>query len=176
MNAAHALDNLRLVRDVLATHGARSFLVDGTLLGAVREGGFIAHDTDVDTGCFIGDLRPAVLPALVRAGFRVHRRFGAPKRGYQWSLKRHKIKTDVFFYYTDRHGRYHAAWQKKQPIRYSYWRFDLAPIEFMGEAFLAPDDPERFLMTKYGPGWREPVTEWDWAWGPRNATAWGTVR
>jgi len=173
MNATHALDNLRLVRDVLHRHGARPFLVDGTLLGAVREGRFIAHDTDVDTGCFIEDLRPRLQCALTRAGFRLHRIYGTPARGYQLSLKRHKIKTDVFFYYRDPQGRYHAAWQKGQPIRYRYWDFGLAPIQFLGLRFLVPDDPERFLRTKYGEVWRTPQVEWDWAWGPANASAWG---
>jgi hypothetical protein len=48
----------------------------------------------------------------------------------------------------------------------------LAPLTFLGRTFLAPSDPVAFLVTKYGPEWRTPVTTWDWAWGPRNAVAW----
>jgi hypothetical protein len=109
---------------------------------------------------------------MLTAGFRLHRELGTPERGYQYSLKRHGIKTDIFFYYADRDARYHAAWHRRRPIRYAYWLFDLALIEFRDEMFHAPDDPERFLVTKYGPTWRKPVAEWDWAWGPTNAAPW----
>ena len=172
MNAAHALANLVAARDALTACGARPFLVDGTLLGAIREGDFIAHDRDTDMGCFIEDHVAGMIPAMKRAGFRIGKRFGAPGRGLEYAFRRHAIKLDVFFYYSDEAGSFHAAWKNGQPIRYSYWPFGLAPVEFMGETFLAPDDPERFLATKYGPDWRTPVTDWDWAWGPANAGRW----
>lgn len=172
MNPRIALVNLVLAQDAVKSIGGRPFLADGTLLGAVREGGFIAHDKDTDMGVFIEDYRTDLIFAMQRRGFRVRRIFGSPGRGFQIAFRRLGVKLDMFFYYTDERGRYHAAWKQGEPIRYGYWHFDLAPIGLMGRTFLAPDDPERFLVTKYGPDWREPVTEWDWAWGPKNATAW----
>jgi hypothetical protein len=172
MNAAHALANLVDARDALSTTGARPFIVDGTLLGAVREGGFIAHDTDVDLGCFIEDQSPEMIAAMEWAGFTFRKQYGTASRGLEYSFRRHDIKLDLFFYYTDDRGRFHAAWKKRRPIRYRYPLFHLAPLEFMGETFMAPEDPETFLVAKYGPRWRTPVVDWDWAWGPANAERW----
>jgi hypothetical protein len=176
MNAEYALANLVDARDALVSCGARPFLVDGTLLGCIREGGFIGHDLDVDLGCFIEDLDvEAMTDAMTSAGFAPWKSYGTPERGFQLSFKRHGIKLDVFFYYIgERLTRFHAAWLKDTPIRYTYPPFSLAPVSFLGETFLAPDDPVRFLVTKYGLDWRTPVTPWDWAWGPKNATPWST--
>jgi len=177
MNAVHALANLVAARDALTSCGARPFLVDGTLLGCVREGAFIAHDLDVDLGCFAEDLNAqAMTDAMAAYGFAPWKSYGTPGRGFQLSFKRDAIKLDVFFYYLAADiGRFHAAWLKGEPIRYTYPPFSLAPLSFLGETFLAPADPIRFLVTKYGPDWRTPVTPWDWAWGPKNATAWGAA-
>lgn len=174
LNPRIALANLVEVRDALEAFGARPFLADGTLLGAIREGGFIAHDLDTDLGLFAEELRPEMAGAVVARGFRIKHQLGMPDRGFQWSFVRHRVKTDVFVYYLEAGLRYHAAWWKKLtvPIRYEYPAFELKRVAFLGTPFWAPADPMAFLERKYGPDWRTPKTDWDWAWGPRNARAW----
>lgn len=173
MNVTLALANLLKGYDALARAGARPFLVDGTLLGAVREGSLMAHDKDVDLGVFIESWRPECVTAMQRAGFEHRRTFGSAERGLELSFRRRDLKLDVFMYYLDGDVRYHAAWPKGQaPIRYDYQAFDLAPIALAGREFMAPADPEAFLVAKYGEDWRVPVAEWDWRWGPKNARPW----
>lgn len=46
----HILDNLLAVDAVCRAHGLRYYIVDGTMLGAVRHGGFIPWDDDIDIG------------------------------------------------------------------------------------------------------------------------------
>lgn len=173
MNRDDAFENLCAAVDALEGVGVRAFLVDGTLLGAVREGDFIAHDTDIDLGVFISEHTPMIVLAMKRAGFTHERTLGRLNHGYELSFRRKGIRVDLFFYYKDATGFYHAAWVKRRtPIRYRYDRFSLAPLEFRGRTFLAPSPVEGFLVTKYGPVWRTPVVEWDWKWDPKNAQPW----
>jgi hypothetical protein len=175
MNAGVALGNLSLASAAITRAGARAFLVDGTLLGAVREGAFIAHDRDVDVGVFIEEWSTKLPTEMQRSGFQMRRVFGNPDLGLEIAFRRQGLKLDVFFYYLDAETgqRFHAAWPKGQPpIRYEYDAFDLTTLVFMGQKLLAPADPEAFLAAKYGPEWRTPVVEWDWRWGPKNARPW----
>lgn len=177
MNPRHARANLMDADRAIRATGARPFLADGTLLGAVREHALIPHDRDLDLGVFVEEAdAQRIIRALTGAGFLHRKTFGTMERGLELSFRRHWIKLDVFFYYRDAVGRYHAAWPSDGvPIRYRYDDFSLALLPFLFSVFLAPADPERFLVTKYGPEWRTPVTVWDWRWDPRNATPWDAV-
>jgi hypothetical protein len=172
VNSLSARKNLFAVAGALERAGIRAFLVDGTLLGAIREGDFIAHDRDVDLGVFAAEHVPEIPALITAAGIPHLRTYGTLERGLQYAFRARAVKVDLFFYYADAAGYFHAAWKDDQPIRYGYPPFSLAPLTFLGRPFLAPADPERFLRTKYGPDWRRPVKDWDWAWGPRNAVPW----
>ena len=172
MNQADALAGLVAARDALGAIGIMPFLVDGTLLGAIREGGFISHDTDTDMAIFREELDVIrMIQAMTAAGFVYRKKYGRPSRGCQLVFARNEVKLDIFVYYRDTHL-FHAAWKRGRPIRYEYEPFTLAPLEFLGETFMAPSDPVRFLVAKYGRYWRTPVKKWDWAWGPVNARPW----
>ncbi len=58
------LDAVSVLLAVLANHNIGVFLTGGTLLGAVRHGGFVPHDDDLDLGCFSDDIDR--IEALVR--------------------------------------------------------------------------------------------------------------
>lgn len=68
------LDVLKMLRDVMSQNGIRYFLGYGTLLGAVRHGGFIPWDDDVDL--FVPrkdyDRLCAVLKEECPAGYRLY--------------------------------------------------------------------------------------------------------
>lgn len=57
-------------------HGVEFWLSEGTALGAVRDGEFIARDSDVDVSVHLKDLdrvRRVIVPALLTRGFRVYK-------------------------------------------------------------------------------------------------------
>lgn len=53
-------------------------------------------------------------------------------------------------------------------VDYIYSIFELSTIEFLGENFNCPNDPEKFLECKYGLDWKVPKLEWDYAFSPLN--------
>ncbi len=181
MNKAAARSLLNDMHEVLKSLELKHFIIDGTLLGAVREGDFIGHDTDIDFGVFAEEWTPATCGALmIELGMRdikLHHQFGDFDTCFELSFKRDDIKIDLFFYRRDGDMRiFHAflhgaADLKRDTITYEYPAElieNLRPMIFQMRYYPAPADPVRVLETKYGRDWRVPVKQWDWAHGPHN--------
>jgi lipopolysaccharide cholinephosphotransferase len=157
MNKQVALNNLLIIRDLFAARGIPMFLTFGTLLGAIREKDFIAHDDDVDVGVFSRS-RDAILtliPELENRGFRM--RSVRDERVYK--LERQAIKLDLF-----------CAVPKKT-FRGRRWDLDgkttiaaryldgLEEIEFLGHRFPVPQDPRGVIRSLYGRTWNVPIPD-----------------
>lgn len=86
----YGLEALSKFDECLTSNGYRYTLMVGTLLGAVREKGFIKHDLDIDTAMWISDFDPNLYDILEQAGF---------KRKYSYSIDNDKYgKEDSFLY------------------------------------------------------------------------------
>lgn len=179
MDQQKALKNLVDVRDVLIAMDLKYFLIDGTLLGAVREKDFIAHDQDIDLGVFGEDWSMKTLREFENRcrlkGLPFHKSYGIFGQAFEQSVKRDGIKLDLFFYWRRGDKRIFHAFKgpklDEDTITYEYpvgLIENLAPMEFKGEVFSAPAYFEKVLIAKYGPDWRIPVVKWDWKFGPRN--------
>lgn len=67
---------LRLIIDIGKEANVPIYLSEGTALGAVRENGFIADDTDIDLGVLEEDYeryKTLVIPALLKQGFHMYK-------------------------------------------------------------------------------------------------------
>lgn len=170
--AQHPKAALQALVDAVAAlerAGVTAWLTDGTLLGAVRERGFIAHDRDMDLGAMITQHTPAAIRELKAAGFRVRKTYGTRAAGLQHKLERAEIRLDIFWHYDDPTGGvWHAAWKRGRMLTYRYDRLALAPLAFVGRVFWAPYPPRLHLVAKYGMDWRTPKHDWDWAEDPAN--------
>jgi len=177
MDIELGLENLLLAKDILENRNMLFWLTDGTLLGYYRDNGFIRHDEDVDLGCFISSLDESVIFDFLDKGFKLDSIYGNRQIGLELSFKRKGMKLDIFFFYEENDKVWHGAWVRKNIdgvkkdnlIKYYYDSFELKEIEFYGHKFKAPNDIEKYIITKYGESWKEPVKEWDWAYGPSNS-------
>lgn len=139
--------------------GIRPFLIFGTLLGAVRDGRFIARDSDIDLGV-LGEAQLVGLhAALRRAGLpagRVRRFAGRPSElkivhpsGVKIDFKAFTPEPDRATSWIAHSGEIVYRKRYPRPLR-------PVPMRFLDLEVLVPENPEAFLEWQYGPGWRTP--------------------
>jgi hypothetical protein len=143
--------------------GARPFLAFGTLLGHHRDGGFIAHDADIDFG-----LRPADFDRARALRAAMERRGFAVRLDTEDELSFYKpfaptLLVDFFrFFERDGHAVYYDT---RGDTRFEY-RFpphilEVRPDRFKGRIDVwVPGDVEAFLTASYG-DWRTPRSVFD---------------
>ena len=142
------------LREDLSAAGVEFFLISGTLLGCVREGGILGHDKDVDVGvmdhyefervrgALSGTGHFMLLPIITERILRVKHSNG--------------VMIDVFFHWEEDGRLYHEG----QKTRWWNSPFQLVETEFLGERFLVPHDTDTYLTENYG-DWRTPVTDFE---------------
>ena len=155
------LDAIEEVLEALRKAGIEAFPAYGTLLGAVRQGGFIGHDSDADLGYVSRRTAPvdviresyALQRRLVGMGYQVSRYSGA---GFAVRVKEGDgYRTlDVFGgFFSD--GHLVVLGEVRVPFR-EEWIYPLGTTTLEGRTLPAPAEPERVLAAMYGPSWRVP--------------------
>ena len=71
----YALEMLTQFDKCCQDNGYNYFLIFGSLLGAIREHGFIAHDMDIDVAMFIEERNSKIYHDLKKYGFKLIHRF-----------------------------------------------------------------------------------------------------
>lgn len=186
MNNENALKNLVDAVDCIEMIEKKCFLIDGTLLGVIREGNFIAHDLDLDLGVYMEDWEISdfmfFVDSMERKDFTLHHTFGEWGRHFEASFKRHDIKIDLFFYYKAEDKRRFNAFLnggRTLPADILTYEYEadlienLKEVEFKGHKFMIPAEPEKVLVAKYGEDWKTPNTSWRWDFDPKNLISQG---
>lgn len=148
-NQDEALRSLETARQILDLEGVGWGLTFGTLLGAVRESDFIAHDHDVDVAISCGDTKKFIdsLPRFTEAGF-VLIRF---ERTIV-SLLRNGIYIDFYFCRRTLFG-YRMGVKNMQS---EFMRFN-EKTSIRGVDFPCHGKKLHVLETFYGPNWKVPI-------------------
>lgn len=157
------LDGLHEVLRVLREEcGVHPFLAYGTLLGAVREGGFIGHDNDLDVS-YLGEHENPT--DVVLESFRIERIF----RRHGWRTLRDgpaffKVfviepdgaprNIDIFTSFFAADYYYLVPHVRALLSRGSF--LPLGEVEFEGRRFPAPAHPPALLAAIYGDEWEVP--------------------
>lgn len=160
---------LEVSRD-LHSIGSRTMLAYGTLLGAVREGGFIQHDDDVD---LFYTVEPSETETIVEATRRIMERLR--ERGWRVTpipkyMNAHITKpgsaVSLDLFPLDLSGQTVPVHMEAMRIRDlpADWFTRRTQYLIDGTAFPAPAEAEAFLRDRYGESWRVPDPFHDWAW------------
>ncbi len=152
----------RALADLRQRIGIDAHLSYGCLLGAVRDGRMIGHDTDADLAYLSAHTHPA---DIVRESFRMEREL----RALGWKVLRMSAADlklllplpDGRVVHLDIFGAFHVGdtFYQLGGRSGSLPREALTPassVVLEGVELTAPADPERVLAFLYGPSWRVP--------------------
>ena len=151
----------------------------GTLLGAVRDYGFIEHDLDIDVGLFLNDRTEKIRDVLAQYGFTLYRQITIDegKYGLEETYIYHGVSIDLFYYkkegdiiithgFTKKDG---LSWEKTLAeyggylIREIYLPYSgLEKISFLGKQYPVPKDPHLYLKSFYGENYMIKNSNWDY--------------
>ncbi len=157
------------VREVLeAETEYQPFLVYGTLLGAVREGGYLGHDADFDAAyvshhrggeAATNELRDIAL-LLISAGLEVVA-VRACLHIHDRENPAHRI--DLFHLFFDDSGalKFPFGIAGTTTVTEADWR-GLHEIDFPGGRALIPVNSEQLVQHIYGDDWRRPKRGFNW--------------
>jgi SAM-dependent methyltransferase len=158
------------VREALQdAFGYDAFLIYGSLLGAVRDGGFIGHDTDLDAGYVSSrtngpdaahELADVAL-ALIGRGLRVECRVVCLHVYDPTADGVHIDLFHTFFYAGGEALQFPWGVAGTSAYRREQWR-GAHEIDFAGTRVLVPSEPETMAEAIYGAGWRVPDPGFSW--------------
>ncbi len=163
---APLLDSVEKVLAALERAGVEAFPAYGTLLGAVRDGALIGHDSDADLGYVSQHSHPvdviresfALQRSLRDMGYPVTRYSGAGLKVDVVEADGTRRGLDVFGGYLDDSGdetMLVLLGEVRAPYERS-WVFPLGTTTLEGRTLPAPAQPDHLLAAMYGPGWRTP--------------------
>lgn len=155
------------MRDKIRALGHKPLLMYGTLLGAIREKDFIPHDDDVDLAVVLPISDPDELSARCEEFIDLlNENDIKANRGAAHSplihCHRGVVTYDIFIlgHVGDTIYWPHTA-LKVVPERADIF-LPIKTIEFKGEEFDGPNDPEAVCQARYGDGWHVPNPAFEW--------------
>lgn len=156
------LDTVEDVLGRLNAAGVSAFPAYGTLLGAVRDGALIGHDSDADLA-YISEFSAPV--DVMRESFRLQRlleRAGYRTMRYSGgAIKIEVVEEDGFVRGVDVFSGFlldgHLGLMGELFVPFEReWLLPLGTMDLAGRTLSVPAEPERLLEATYGPSWRVP--------------------
>jgi hypothetical protein len=166
---------------VHARFGYDAFICYGTLLGAVRDNGFIGHDLDFDAAYVSDQTDPAVAArelrdiglALVESGLWVRCRYTAL---HIYLSEDSDTRIDLFHLFFDAAGElaFPFGVAGTTTVRRDDWA-EPKEIDFAGGRVAVPNDPEAMAEHIYGASWRTPKPGFSWTLDRTNRASKGIL-
>lgn len=149
----------------------------GTLLGAVREGSAIKHDTDIDMGMYLDEYNSSIPEVLSRYGFKkIHElRSRTVSDAFEETYEYKGIHVDIFYFIKDNDSIYCYDFMRKDPFsreltiskfgglvvrRIPLTFIGLGEVNLSGHVFNIPEPIEQHLISHYGEDYLKPNPGW----------------
>lgn len=165
---APLLDSIEEVLRVIHEAGVEAFPAYGTLLGAVRDGALIGHDSDADLGYVSKHVHPvdvvresfSLQRTLGELGYETHRYSGIAFKVDVVEGDGSKRGLDVFGGFIapavgDLPATLYLMGEIGAPFELD-WIYPLGTTTLEGRTLPAPARPEKLLEATYGPSWKVP--------------------
>lgn len=182
----YAKECLEEIKRVLDSENIEFWLDYGTLLGAVREKDFIAHDLDIDLGMFHTNQVEKVEKAFKEVGIKKVREFTLDGKTVEQTYSFNGLYFDIFYYFAEGNlmWTYGFTFNNKKlkkvnlkgkdistgfdGMKYYVKKRGLEKISFKGKEYFVPENPDGYLKENYGENYMTPIKEWDYVEAPSN--------
>jgi len=143
-------------------NGHEFFLISGTLLGCIRNNGFLGHDKDIDVGIWDNIPLPTLKHIIACSGFFDMNPMRSP---YVLRIKHvNGISIDIFYHYRDVDNYWHGG----SKLKWNNKPFTLVKHFFLDAEFLIPSDYDLYLSENYG-DWKIEKKNFDSAFDTKNS-------
>lgn len=178
----HGIEAINLFDITLDRMNIKYSLAFGTLLGAVRNKGFISHDLDIDVFLWIEDFSPQIIEELQKVGFKLKHTFSVDndKLGKEDTIEYKGVQIDIFYVYQPLENR-------KYPYCCDFFSFpdcrsryqsikihggllprrlempisdNVIKVEFENLKLPIIDNADTFLSFRYGKNYMTPDPKW----------------
>ncbi len=169
----HGLSCLSRLHFVLTNHHIAYHCDYGTLLGFMRDHGFIPHDDDIDITIPLSETKQAceILKVFIEEGYQFLHGFSYEGRLYEFTVADPSgISVDVFFPRPCVESQYNYGFQPiwtpsaiypseraNTMIRYQFCApTGLSELQIQDVTTIIPSNANSILASEYGEGWRTP--------------------
>lgn len=170
---------LHVADEIMSSMGIRAFLTYGTLLGAVREKGFISYDPDIDLGVLYSEMDnrwEEVHNAMKKADFQLYKQSYYKETGdiIEETYIYKGLHLDLFFYFEEGEDLYSVVagrheskeWKEANesdgfPNERSYVsKTDFEKSDFLGLKVYMPVKTHEWLTALYSDSYMTPIKNW----------------
>lgn len=188
----NGLDVLKAFDKCLTTNGYPYSLAFGTMLGAVREHGFITHDFDMDVAMWIEDYSPELRKSLEKNGFNLIHELLVDdgELGREETYEKDGVNIDIFYIYPaiddypytcDFLGHKEAISFPDSMKKYGYiiarriqlpWKKEFKKVPFVDTSFPVCSNADDILSFRYGQDYMIPNPDWHYNDYNKYTTIW----
>lgn len=184
----YGLEALEKFHQCMEENNIHYTMAFGSILGAIREHGFIKHDLDIDVYMWIEDYRPALKEILEKSGFKQLYAYSVDndRYGKEDTFEYKGVHIDIFYVYPAIKELPYCCDFVKVPGELE----DHASLALMPRRVEIPIKKERKLVPfenihvyipinageiceyRYGPNYMKPDPDWHWVSAKESITEW----